>query len=408
MNFNPMKKRRSMLLFCSLFFIIFIGSMGLVSGDIDRSSYLEPREAEYYDFQYDNETALAKQESAKKLIINFENNKDMFKFQSSYPLNVYLVNESEYSEFRFNGFDEGQENLIKMNWSSVKELNLEITYEKLKEFGFEGEIEVDPEGKKKKLIHVFVIVFNPRDELAEYYLRYEYENELSIFLNEFFRHVVFLCFLGVGIKLLLDAQKIKPENEKLAHIYENYGFGLCIGGVATVAWKIYHWYFQLNLSERWKQTFRFENMPANLQLSNNYLTWVTFTALGLSIVFMSNTIERDVQQKKIPYFTLSLIFMQIALIIGILVPRALLVIFLTWVAVVIFTVFNIFITYIKMLINTTGEVRKKAIFILVGLILAFGLIGLRDFIRPEYIGNGLGVIGIFMLFQGIKMDIIEK
>src|SRR6056297_497210 len=125
MNFNPMKKRRSMLLFCSLFFIIFIGSMGLVSGDIDRSSYLEPREAEYYDFQYDNETALAKQESAKKLIINFENNKDMFKFQSSYPLNVYLVNESEYSEFRFNGFDEGQENLIKMNWSSVKELNLE-------------------------------------------------------------------------------------------------------------------------------------------------------------------------------------------------------------------------------------------------------------------------------------------
>jgi hypothetical protein len=145
-------------------------------------------------------------------------------------------------------------------------------------------------------------------------------------------------------------------------------------------------------------------MPSFLPFSAQTLSFVTFTALGFSLVFMSWTVEKNVQNRKVPYLTYFLLANQGALIVGIFVPALLYVVIFTWIASLALVAVNIAFAYIKATAASTGQLRKKSLFILFGLLFTFTFIILRDYVRPNFVGNFVVICFMIFLYKGLKME----
>jgi len=210
-----------------------------------------------------------------------------------------------------------------------------------------------------------------------------------------------LAFSWLGFQLIIDGLKEKKDEEDLqASIYIKYGFGFLMGSLATASWEVYNWYKVYHPREDLNPSLAFKDMPFEA-IAGNLLTFLTFLCLGLSILFISWTVERDVQQKKIPYLTIALIVAEVFMAIGIVVISILPVVIVLWLIAMILSLINVLGAYLKIILNTQGQIRKKVSFIFIGLLGTFGCIGLRDFFEVNFMFNFAGAIFILVLYRGI-------
>jgi hypothetical protein len=133
------------------------------------------------------------------------------------------------------------------------------------------------------------------------------------------------------------------------------------------------------------------------------LSFATFVSLGFSIMFMSNTVERKVQNKKIPIFTYILLVAELLMLAGLLVPEMLLIVTYPWIAALLLAAFNVLATYIKVARITTGALKRQAISVLLYLTaLYLSMALLRVLINPELFANALSSIFVIGLYNSLK------
>lgn len=99
--------------------------------------------------------------------------------------------------------------------------------------------------------------------------------------------------------------------------------------------------------------------------------------------------------------------MQLTVITCIFIPLVIGIIFYIWLISVILAAVNIITTYFRALRLAKGILKKKTQIILLGLLGSYLFLILREFIKPEYICNGLVCIFAIVLYKGLKIPTPE-
>jgi hypothetical protein len=374
----------------------------VASAAINERGVLNPGEYTIDFFILTNRTTLEREELINNKLIYLDSG-EWIDFKAEGPLSLYLVNETEMASFITVG------NFVakysEVNTTSVKK---QVSFENLKsDYGFEPYLKedlLDDKGEKNQdleIIKVYIIIINEATEPYKYILRYDYTNYYTDFADQFFAHLIFICFFAVGLKMVHDGIKAKEINVYEAYMMKGYGFGFVLGGLATCAWKFYDYYLETNPAEEWEKVFILD--IGSEVFGSNLLSFVTFFCLGFSILFISLTVERTVQKKPIPYYTYSLIVAETLFIVAMAVPTIALYIIYVWIAILVVAGINCVFTYVKLILSTTGILRKKALWVFLGIFLTFATLALRNFVLPNTPINVLAIVFIFVSYHGVKM-----
>jgi hypothetical protein len=351
-------------------------------------------------FEYSNFTDADAVKNAQTHLVLFSEPQKI-SFASERACSLFILNESEMLRYV-----NGTPFVAKKTWANITTVEEELTYQKLVgEYGIET-YEFNKTGDRlTRYAAMYFAVQNEANNTNRFSLRVGYKNEFVIFLDDFFRIVITFVFFFYGVKLLLDARQARKEGHaSKTHVYNNYGIAFFLGGIATLLWEIYHWYEALDASVAWIQPLKFEQIPNLPILSQNILSFVTFVSLGFSILFMSNTVEKKIQNKKIPIFTYILLVAELLVVGCVLVPAIFLFVFYPWIVALLLTAANILITYLKVARITSGSLRKQAVTIfsfLLALYLCISLV--RILVIPEFVGNALSTVFAIGVYNSLKM-----
>ncbi len=388
---------------------IFLGVLCLLtmlkpgSAAINYEKELMPGQFHVEYFEYSNNTDADAARNAQTHLVLFSEPQKI-SFVSQYNCTLYIFNETEMLHF-VNGT---QPFVAKKTWANITTVDVEVTYQKFAEvWGVESYL-FNKTGEKPFLYAaMYFAVLNEVSSTNRFGLRVGYKSEFVVFLEDLFRVVVTFVFFLFGAKLLLDSRRARKEDQvSKAHMYKNYGIGLFFGGFTTFIWEIYHWYARLDPSESWIQPLSFEAMPDIPIFSKNLLSFVTFMSLGFSIIFMSNTVEKMVQNRKIPIFTYILLAMELLMIGCIFVPDILLYVFFPWVIALGLDAANVLITYLRVAHMTSGNLKRQATSIFIYLLLLYLCISLmRTLVVPEFVGNILSSICTIGLYTSLTMSL---
>ncbi len=397
MNFKKKKISTRSLVFVFLISLISCSLVMNLTNALEKEGGLDPGGYYLEYFEYSNQTESRIDEyNSNRLVFNPEQNK--FSLFSENNVSVYLFNETELSKYLA-----GDEFVSKKVWINITKVDQKITYQYLiNEYNLDTFIHTNEEGEKEKKAYAYVIIDNEINGLNQYSLRIQYENRLNEFLENFFRIAIVLAFSYCSYRFLRRSKIEKEENEEIkAHILMNYGLGLTAGALATLVWEIFHWYRIMSPRDNWENVFEFKDMPIEI-FSANYLSFLTMLCLGLAIMFLSNTVERDVQNKKIPYFTYFLMSMEALLFLGIFVPVILVVVIYIWIISLALSGINIIASYVKVVKHVTGVVKKNVLKLAIGLTLTYTILPMRIFISPEYVANLIVLISLYVMYDGIS------
>ena len=391
-------KKRNRILVFMIFFGVSIFS--ILSGVQQTAGYTNanmPNGNSLESHEYSEQSDIADEYEHKNKLVLYEPDTTI-SFLSEKEYSVYILNESQMLAYLNN-----QPFIAKKEWLNTTKFEVEISFAILTDdFGLESYPTEAGDEDSVENVPFWILVHNELNETNNFKLNVNSIDKLDNFLWLSSRHLLFITFFSFGIALLIFGhQKKKEEEEHKAHIANNWGFGLITGGFATLTWEILGWYTEFHPEENWNSIFEFPGMPV-VWIYAHYLTFISLIGLGLSLLFMSNSVERDVQQKKIPRLTFFLLFMEIMLIAGILFVAILEIIIYVWIFAVALAAFNIFATFGKLVKQTTGDMQKQAIMVLLGIFLSYISLVLRDFIRPDYLMNFMGMIGVYILYKGVK------
>jgi hypothetical protein len=343
---------------------------------------------------------------------------DELEFLSSDKTSLYIFNETEYAVAIQTGWNWGT--LVpKKAWTNITELNIQLSYKLLhEEWGVENKtVEDTKTGDKMGSVTLWVVVVNEMDTATSISLKWQTRSTIINNLDITFEMLLPIVFFYLAVLLLIQRKKETQNNESMkAQIYLNYGLGLLIGGVAATIWVVYRTLRLENPMVTWSEALNFSEMPIE-GITANLLFLITLVCLGGSVVFISNTVERNIQRKQKPHFTYLLILMEF-LIIGVTsllkmygnstaLDGVFIMTFWIWIVIFLLTGINVLLTYLKLVIQTTGIIRRKSGIIFIGALFTFVLIGLRDFIHPQFIASLLGAVFAIVLYKGIIMDMKE-
>ncbi|MFX0101321.1 MAG: hypothetical protein ACFFCS_17235 [Candidatus Hodarchaeota archaeon] len=367
-------------------------------------------ESQYHYYSYSNTTEPSERESAQTHLVLYSDPREI-SFISEDLCSVYLINESDFGEYVVNDTI----NWFK-RWPNVTTIQQAYNFEKLtQDFGAPTIVvygENDTNDDDAEVTRMYFIIVNEVNDTNRYSLRVDYDNEFVIFLQDFFRIVIFATFFVLFLILLRDSKKEKKEDRKVkAHIYRNYAIAFFFGGIVTFIWEIYHWYDRLTPELSWNNPLRFEGMPIP-GFSENVLSFMTILSLGLSILFMSYTVEKSIQQKKIAYLSYFLMATEVANIIVAVISQvnpafmpALSICIYVWIGALALAAINVVVTYIKIARTTTGKLKKQAINIVFSLLITFLVISIgRVYVQPELIANAVCSVAAIWLYKSIKMS----
>jgi len=338
--------------------------------------------------------------------------------RSTQKVSVYVVNETEMIK----GLDSNwslSQFVPKKGWinqTSIIETNL--TYLRIKnDWDIENFTTIDKEGKPLYNVVFYIVIVNEQDSLTQYSFKWKTTNPVVDAMESVFFNLVYMMFFLLGAALLYKALKARqnPDRKVIAHSYMNYAWGLIAGGIGMFAWQFTAFWSALDPTFDWSGIMAFNAMPTWVLggvLTSNVLTFLTLVCMGASLMFMSNTIEKDIQNKKVPYLTFFLLITE-ALIIAfafvLLVAPALSdvlgVIVYVWVVALALVGVNIVATYIKLARASTGMLRKKSLVLLISLLVTFmSILLLRNFVNPQFIANSLASFFVIGIYVGLTME----
>jgi hypothetical protein len=386
------------ILFSSLFIFMILEPASAVI-DIKKELIQGKSYIEYYE--YSNNTDADAARSAQWHLVLYSE-RETISFASERNCSLFILNETEMLKFVA-----ALPFVAKKTWANTTSVEMVLTYQVLTaDFGVETYLYNKTGAKSARLAAMYFAVRNEVNSTNYFSLRVSYKSELVNFLNELFGIVITFTFIFFGVRLLLDARQAEKESKpSKKHMYKNYSIAYFFGGLTTLVWELYRWYQRLDPTETWIQPFKFEQMPVEQIpiFSENIFSFVTFVSLGFSIMFMSNTVERVVQNKKVPIFTYILLVAELLMVACLILPGMILFIVYPWIGAIALAAFNILATYIKVAHMTTGNLRRQAISILLCLTALYLSISLvRVLVQPELVGNALSTIFAIGLYSSIK------
>lgn len=351
-------------------------------------------------FEFSNRTEASAERQAQTRLVLFREHPSI-SFMSENPCSLYILNETEMLNLVSNA-----PFVAKKAWTNITSHQELVQYQKLtEEYGVETYLVDKPGGQPTMMAAMYFAVVNEADDHTQFSLRVAFANPLVTFFEDFFRIVVSFVFFYFGVKLLRDARQASRENlESKKHVYKNYGIAFFFGVLTTSVWEVYHWYARLDVTSSWLKPLEFARMPDLPLFTANILSFVTFVSLGFSIIFMSNTVERMVQSKKVPILTYLLLAVELLMVACIFVPDILLYVFFAWIGVLFLAAINILLTYIKIARITSGALKRQAIWITTCLVALYLSISLgRTLVTPEILGNVLSTIFIIGLYNSLRV-----
>ncbi|HME53889.1 MAG TPA: hypothetical protein VKM55_16810 [Candidatus Lokiarchaeia archaeon] len=262
----------------------------------------------------------------------------------------------------------------------------------------------------------YIVIVNENSNYTEYSFRWQTPNSTLDTLGTVFSSVVYMVLIAVGFVLLIRSRKEQkqPDRKVIAHVYRNFAYGLIAGGIATFVWQLWGWLWASYPILNWINALSFSLIPPWVLggvLSQNILTFMTLVCLGASIAFMSNSIEKDIQNRKVPFLTyimliaeMLIITLAIVIVYVPLLTVAFGIIIYAWVGSMLLIAANIIITYIKVIVQSTGMLRKKTLIVMISVLLIFVGLIVRGFIRPDFIANAIAACSTLVFYKGITMD----
>ncbi len=338
--------------------------------------------------------------------------------RSTQHISIYAVNETEMIKGLNSSWSLSQF-LPKKSWinqTSILEPN--ITYQHIKrDWGVENFTMIDKDGKPVYNVVFYIVIMNEENTLTQYSFKWKTGNPVVDAMEMVFFNLVYMMFFLLGFALLYKAIKARknPDRKVIAHSYMNYAWGLIAGGIGTFAWQFTSFWSALDPAFDWSGITAYKAMPAWVLggvLSTNVLTFLTLICLGGSLFFMNNTIEKDIQNRKVPYLTYFLLVTELAIIaFAFVLPIApdlkdvLGVIVYVWVVALALVGVNIVATYIKLARQSTGMLRKKSLILVISLLVTFmSILLLRNFVNPQFIANSLASFFVIGIYSGLIME----
>jgi hypothetical protein len=329
-----------------------------------------------------------------------------WEFVSSNVASIYIVNETE----AIKGLDATWNltaftpklvigNTTSHSWP-------EITYQLVTEtWHVENYTTTTSTNEPSYVVVFYIVIMNEADVLNRYSVRWATPNPVVASLNDMFENLIFVVLFACGIALVI---RYRAERKRM-HL--SYGLGLIAGGIAAFAWKAFYYWRVSDPFANWiHDYFSYPEMPNVLGFTQNVLAFVSFACLGLSVVFISLTVEKDIQHKKVPFFTYLLVITELTMIgfafllkISVELQDAFVVILYVFVGVFIVVAANILFTYIKLSVQTTGSLKRKAILVTISLTLAVVGMVLREFIRPVFIPNMMATVFALVFYRSITV-----
>ena len=310
-------QNKNQKLFCSLLVITIAASSLLTkAAALDEIRMdLEPKDASLknpFSQKFDYQDRLLKPPAG----LNLYTNPEEMKFLSSDKTSVYIFNETEYAIAIQTGWD--WDNLVpKKSWTNITELTVQLSYDLIHEnWGVENKtVEDTKTGEKMGSVTLWVVVVNEMDSATKISLKWLTRSTIITNLDITFEIVLPIVFFYLTALILIHRKKEMLNNEPMkAQVYLNYELGLLIGGVAATIWVVYRTIRSENPTIWWSEALDFAELPIE-GISTSLLILITLVCLGGSVVFISNTVERNIQRKQKPTFTYLLIVMEI-LILG--------------------------------------------------------------------------------------------
>ncbi len=322
-------------------------------------------------------------------------------FYAENPLTVQILNRTEYGNYL-----QGTPYLAIKTWANVTEFSETYGSDVNVTLDIPATAVYDQFGKVIRYEVIFyAVISNSVSESSSYYLDLSAadSNEFTDFLGEFFGHLVVVTFFLIGGILLYQWAKTRKQegDQTTSKLYQKIGIGFLLGGVGASTWRILRWVEVLYPPARWDSNWIVENMPFSW-MANNYISFITFLALGFAILFISWTAEMDVQRREQPRITYFLLIMQGVVVISMFYVPLFGVIFWVWLAAILLAAGNLLFIFLTLARNSKGELRKKALMISLGVLGIYVTILLTNFLPYSYIYNSLCIVSQVITYWGIS------
>ena len=375
-----------------LFSLLFFNTVKIVSAAI------EPEEG---DKTYVNHNSTLETKSFEYFRIPFEKENTIpVTIRTNASIDMFILNRTQL------GFLLQNMELNEDNKHTINSINESISHKVISDFYEEEWTEdfIQESG-------LYLVVFNSGESDAKIQVQICHVLNSLRTLSATADLAVVAIFLTLSIYLMLDAHKLKKNEEDLkAKMIEKYSAAFMIGFVI----KIYAFINSLHEIE-FKQPINTWISVKSLLFSGNsdyfftqfeFTKVILITGILMMIIIISNQIEAP--RKKTQYFTIFLLIAVICFIIGVHVQYVY-DIALILIPITVFAALSyISITYIRVIRFTSGEFQRKSLFIIIGFLGTFLMLALRHLVfGPQLLIKTLfddifSIIFLVIFYKGIK------
>ena len=374
-----MKFNGTIILFLGFLLVQGVFSLGIAEAtDMNEYSLIEPNECSYFQLSVD---------ANEPLHVNITSNSS---------IDILLMDQVNFGRFL-----QHQSHLVYVNLSSINIYEDVWTPQSLHEDFGVPYAEPENEQVSKKF---YVVIVNHDESDAGVYFRVNYNSQSMHDFADVARIIMFFCVVVIAFFLLLKSYQYRREQEEIkSGMLFNYGIGMTFTAGNIMIFEIEHWSIT-DSGKPWLPEFSTYSQLLGMDLPISYL--ISAIGLGIVIYFMVYGLEKNAIGADKPYRSIFIIITAILMIPSIFFPVLVDVTIILY-ALSMIVGFGLFLRlFLQLIAQSSGVVRRKAIMILVGLIL-FVLTNFHRGINGDardlgyMVTNILTILALVMFYYGV-------
>lgn len=284
-------------------------------------------------------------------------------------------------------------------------------------FGFQ--IKQDAGSENDAYIELYILIINTGIDEQRVFIQLEPEIVFLTHINAALKWMV--IFLQVILVIWLfkktrETRKLEEANQYKANMYMSFGLGFMFGLGSKLIMEIAH-YYDRDVGLYLFPQERLGGIPGMFFTSaiNSAIPTVIFLMCLLgAFVGFSYVVEKLVTNKK-PIITVNLIIAAVLLPLMLFLPELWInIIFLYGLASLLLAAGNIFVKYLKLAASSVGNIRKQALYTLIGLsfpiifqiLEGFDYLGIWPYsgIIKNIIAYGMTTLGLILFYKAMKIE----
>jgi hypothetical protein len=319
-----------------------------------------------------------------------------FNFKTNKSLGIFLVNRTHFGEFL-----QGNMKNTLYNISSTTHFEEEWSFLYLRN-KYNLPFEIEDNGNY--IMKFIILVYNnyTSDDIS-ITLQLGYQSEAMIAFENTARIglIVAIGLLTVFLAVRSFQYHKKDEIQK-EMVLRRYSIAMFYAFLNYFLWEIDKWYKKDLNAEFFPRIEIGGELFLGFLLGEGYevIQILFFTLIGIVIVFLDLVIEKQVKKKKSPKISLNLFFASLSLMLGWIVP-IFDICFIWWVISLFIALMEFVGTYLKVIIQSSGYIRRKAIMLLIGMILSLFMGLIRGDIIENLYADTISIFGMFLVYYSL-------